>query len=67
MNLFHEESGGERFESLIEKIVLRSTDGELQAVDSDDDLEDGRFVFVSQDEVYSRLYDDVNAISKTVK
>ena len=38
LSLFLDESSGERFENLIQKVMLQSTDGELQAVDFDDDL-----------------------------
>lgn len=42
--------------------MLRITDREFQAVNFDSDLldlEDGRFILVSRDEMYGRLHDGI--------
>lgn len=58
LDLLLDEAGGERADKLVENIVLRVTDGELESVNLDIDvldLEDGGLVFVGGDEVYGSL------------
>jgi hypothetical protein len=58
LDLFLDEARSERLESLVQKVVLRVSDGEFESIDFDDDalhFEHRGFVLVRRDEVDGSL------------
>ena len=58
LNLFLDEASSERPEGLVQKVVLRVSDGEFESIDFHDDaldFEHGSFILVGRDEVDGSL------------